>query len=349
MKLKTRSREKREEDQAPDEVADDRARTTEAAASRSAETMNGTGGSLWASRAATGALWAAVVAGPLALAGVVVFAAAPQTVAPAAVEQVDVREATTAGETARDLVDAWLTATRENAGALQRQYPAEVASLPDEALPVRSVAVASVTDTGEGTWSVVVGADVNEPAPADSEADDEAEATTTWVRRYFQVPVLVAATQAGLGARADALPTPVAGPPLLADAPNDFTSDVAADTELHESVAGFLTAQLTGEGDIERYVSPGAVIAPIDPAPYSGVEIDGIKTSGTHENGSTPADGDQLDVLVDVALVRPDGEKTSAQYVLDLEARAGRWEVADISTANTTRPDWTPTSEGDPS
>lgn len=307
-------------------------------------TTTWSGGPVWASRGATVALCSLVLTGPLALGGVALLSLEPADAGPVIQEQVDLTAASAAQEAGRELVEAWLSSTRDDASALERVYPDGAVSLPETAWAVRSVAVSSLTEVGDGAWSVVVAADVAEPTAG----EDEAEATEEWRRRYFQVPVVVAETGVGMGARATALPAPVAGPALPEVSASEFTADLSSDAALTETVAGFLSSLLAGQGDIERYLSPGAVVAPVDPPAFVEVAVNALDANTSdHEPSTTPADEQQLSVLVAATLTRVDGQKTTAEYVLDLEARAGRWEITQISTETTQRPDGTSSTEGD--
>ncbi|MFE5339732.1 conjugal transfer protein [Isoptericola sp. NPDC056578] len=298
-----------------------------------------TGGPALAARAVTVLGVVALVCGPVAV-GVIGWSwATSSDAAPTTVDQVDLVGSSVAGDAGRAAVAAWLSATNDDHAALDRIYPNGMETLPEEALPVRAVTVASVDEAGPGQWTVVVGADVTEPSGEDG--------ATAWVRRYYQVPVVVAQTATGPGTAATALPSPIAGPSLLAEQPSGFSDDLGGDQALTETVAGFLGSHLAGDGDIERYLSPGTVIAPLDPPAYTSVAVDSVLGEpGDATDSESPADGDALRVLVAATLTRPDGQQTTAQYVLDLEARAGRWEITEIPTS-TTRPDQTPTPEGD--
>lgn len=313
------------------------------------ETVKWSGGPSWAARGVTGVLWCALLTGPLALGAVAVNELGGGDPAPvASSESVDLPAATTAGDTARELVETWLASTQDAGTKLQDLVGSEVSALPESAVPARAITVASVEPTADNSWTVVIAADLEEPAGTDGDQ-------TAWVRRYFQVPVVVARTDAGIGTRATALPAPVAGPDHLEPGTTRFSLDLAADEALAGTVTGFLSSYLAGEGDIQRYVHPGSAVAPVTPAAYAAVEVSSLQGDTASELASdmervgAPADGDQLTVLVTAILTRADGQKTTAEYVLDLEARATRWEITEISTdTTTTRPaTGTPTPEGD--
>lgn len=218
------------------------------------------------------------------------------------------------------------------------------------------------------TWMITVGVDVAEPAPgqalpaddgdstgendsdgqgsgknsgkdSDKDADKDAassgseatEPVLVWVRRYFQVPVTVqrpADENEPLAVSAPALPSPVAGPAEAETLGLDYPKTIPTTSELGESVSAFLNAYVAGDGEITRYLRPGTDIAAIAPPPYAEATIKSI--GGSHETSDDPSDGDGTHAFVTAELTRPDGEKTTAQYVLTLVARDGRWEVSGL-------------------
>ena len=303
---------------------------------------------------AWGALLAlALLAGPAALVWTVLRPAPAPVAATAGAESS--AEQAAASERAVELVETWLRADSDDKQLLASLTNAPVGSLPQEGLTIRDSSVAQVEQADDGVWSVTVGVDVAEPAPGSSpppggaEADKQAEVPLVWVRRYFQVPVLVDRTDtkwsgADLAVTALALPAPVPGPAAAADPPGlDYPETISPTSAAGQSVAGFLAAMVAGDGEITRYLRPGTSISAIAPAPYAAVAVTGIK--GSHEVAEDPADDAGTHALTTVELERLDGEKTTAQYVLTLVARDGRWEVAGVEPA--VRIDTTPTGTTD--
>ncbi|WP_051432549.1 conjugal transfer protein [Promicromonospora kroppenstedtii] len=303
---------------------------------------------------AWGALLAlALLAGPAALAWTL-LRPEPAPVAVAA-GSASTAESAAASERAVELVETWLRADSNDQQLIASLTNAPVGTLPQEGLTIRDSSVAQVEQAENDVWSVTVGVDVAEPAPgstpppADAKGE-QAEVALVWVRRYFQVPVLVQRTDTkysgpDLAVTALALPSPVPGPAAAAEAPDlDYSETISPTSAAGQSATGFLAAMIAGDGEITRYLAPGTSISAITPAPYSAVAVTGIK--GSHEVTEDPADGDGTHALFTAELTRLDGNKTTAQYVLTLVARDGRWEVAGVEPA--VRIDTTPSGTIDP-
>jgi hypothetical protein len=299
----------------------------------------------------------ALLAGPAAL----VWTALRPEPAPvaAAAGTADSAESAAATERAIELVETWLRADSDDQQLLASLTSAPVGSLPQESLIIRDSSVAQVEPAEDDVWSVTVGVDVAEPAPGSTpapapsggtgEAGEEAEVPLVWVRRYFQVPVLVERTETersgpDLAVTALALPAPVPGPGAAEPPDLDYPETISPTSAAGQSAAGFLAAMIAGDGEITRYLRPGTSISAITPAPYSAVAVTDIK--GSHEVTEDPADDDGTHALITAELTRLDGNKTTAQYVLTLVARDGRWEVAGLEPA--VRIDTTPSGTIDP-
>jgi hypothetical protein len=308
-----------------------------------------------ATKAWGAALALALLAGPAAL----VWTALRPDAAPvsAAAGAASTSETAAASERAVELVETWLRADSDDQQLIASLTNAPVGSLPQAGLTIRDSSVAQVEQAEDDVWSVTVGVDVSEPAPGSTPPPaggqakgEEAEVALVWVRRYFQVPVLVDRTDTewsgpDLAVTALALPAPVPGPAAAAEPPDlDYPETISPTSAAGQSVAGFLAAMVAGDGEITRYLRPGTSISAVTPAPYSAVAVTGIK--GSHEVTESPADGDGTHALTTVELTRLDGDKTTAQYVLTLVARDGRWEVAGLEPA--VRIDTTPSGTIDP-
>ncbi|GAA1923639.1 conjugal transfer protein [Streptantibioticus ferralitis] len=226
-------------------------------------------------------------------------------------------------------VDAYVAAGQGGEQQLAAYYPA-AAQLRLSGTPGAQHAVATdavhVQQVGAGYWAVTVAVQV-----ADLGKDSGGPSQL----RYFQVPV----RSAGKGFVAAALPAAVSAPgggaaPTLAYGQSKpaTSSDPATAT-----VSEFLSAYLTGNGDLTRDLSPGTVISPISPAPYASVSVTDIAQVGGGQDGSSstavPADGTRRQVLVDVEASDTSGVARPLTYAIELRARAGRWEVDQLQSA----------------
>lgn len=283
-----------------------------------------TAGASLATRIATVVLWAALLAGPAALLLVVAAeggGAAPPP-APAVVD--DTAEAAAAQEFAQRLVTAWLTTPRGGEQAVSALVADADVVLPVSPWTVSNPAIAQVARlpdqpglAGAQLWSVTVAVDV---------AAGRQPAT----RRFFQVPVqrdsagaLVALTQ----------PAPIAAPGLASAAQSAASHDVDTSSPLHASVQQFLAAMLAAQSDVTRYVTPGAAIAAVTPAPYTSVELTALSADVDVSDIGLPVDGQQARVVATATAAVSDDQRISVTYPLTLTARSGRWEVTSIDPA----------------
>lgn len=284
-----------------------------------------TGGSRLATRAATIVLWSALVAGPIALALVVLLVMSltgPSN--PVAAPTTDrAGERAAVAEFAQRFVVVWLQTPQG-----QEKQLAEFVKVPSLVLaeaPSTAVqpATADVKQVGDGLWSITVGVTVTPPAAAGA-------SPPTPTRRFFRVPVRYDA-----GALiAAALPSPVAAPPVAVAPELAYRYSARLTDPLATSVAGFLTALLTGVGDVTRYVSPGTAIAAVTPAPYTTVELADVMIDlDLPVNAPAPSAGDQRRVLVTASATAGPKQQIGVQYALTLVARAGRWEVKTVDPA----------------
>lgn len=267
---------------------------------------------------ASAALLGCLAAGPLALvvAGTAVVSRDPVAASqPAPVDPADERAA--AGEFAQRLVVAWLTSTRDHPERLTELIPTttQLGSLPQAGFEVANPAVASISRAGQ-VWSVTVAVTVTDQRQGP-------------VRRFFQVPVTVAGDTVG----ALTLPAAVAGPAVGAGAPVDYRVPVAGSGPVATTVAQFLAAYVAGLGEVNRYVSPGASITPVAPAPYTAVRVTSLYCEQDIDTGAVPVDGAQLRVLATGQGTVTDTQSSTLMYALTLASRAGRWEVFAIDPA----------------
>jgi len=272
-------------------------------------------------RAGRLAAWLAVLAGPLlTIAGLVVLQ--PAGAPPMRDGGAPAPSASSEGW-AEMYVRSWLSATREDSAGLETFYPAGAKSqrAVGTQVPI-DTAVVSVTSPAPDVWSVVVVADVLVQQPDGT-------------RKASLLCAEVAMTGAGGAYVATTLPSPVACPSTR-DAVRlgyDEVADPAG--PVGQSISGFLGAYLAGQGQLERFVSPGASLALPKPAPYAAVQLAEVRTHEKFEPGQAarPVDGTVIHSLTHAWGWDATGQNTAVDYALTLVARAGRWEVNRIDPA----------------
>ncbi|MFB8087926.1 conjugal transfer protein [Streptomyces sp. NPDC055992] len=137
---------------------------------------------------------------------------------------------------------------------------------------------------------------------------------------------------------ATSLPAEVNAPASASHGGLAYGSDRSARNEpVSDTVSRFFAAYLTGQGELDRYISPGLQVAPIVPAPYRSTLITGLRDdqqnpSGTDTDDTVPADGTTRRVLVSVSATTG-GQDYLLTYALTLSTRDGRWEVAALESA----------------
>ncbi|MGM7439887.1 conjugal transfer protein [Streptomyces tunisiensis] len=267
------------------------------------------------------AVWTVIAAGPVALA--VTVAPTPTTVEAATpAKPTAVRTAAAAANPAgyaQLFVSAWLRSSADGTTTAQAQLAQSMApdvELPNPAADAQS-RPASVTavrsaQRADDAWSVTVAAQY-------------ANGTV----RYYMVPV--AADPSGASFTVTGAPGVVAGPGR-ADVPQSPYGVNVPEGDLSSAVEGFLAAYLTGSGEVDRYLAPGAQMAAVSPAPYTAVFVEQV--SAVEEDAATekvPADGTAVRVLVRVE-ARDAGGRWPLAYELAVKARSGRWEVAALAS-----------------
>ncbi|MFF4361032.1 conjugal transfer protein [Streptomyces sp. NPDC001604] len=267
------------------------------------------------------AVWTVIAAGPIALC--LAVTSAPTTVAAApAAKLTAVRTATAAnnpGGYAQVFIGAWLRSDAKDETSAQARLAQSMApdvELPDPAADAQS-APQSVTavrsaQRGTGAWSVTVAAQYAGGSV-----------------RYYAVPV--ASDSAGSSFTVTGAPGVVAGPARASVPKSPYTVTVP-DGDLSSSVGEFLTAYLTGAGEVDRYLAPGVKLTAVSPAPYKAVAVQqvlAIEEAAAAEQ--VPADGTTVHILASVEARDATGRWPLA-YELTLKARSGRWEVAALES-----------------
>jgi hypothetical protein len=271
-------------------------------------------------------VWTAIATGPIALG--VALTSTPATVEatasarPAPAVRTTAAAADPAGH-AQLFVNAWLRSSTDDASSAQARLAQSLA--PDVDLPAPATAAAaaarpapqSVTavrsaQRSGGAWSVTVAAHYGDGR-----------------LRYYAVPV--ATDRAGAAFTVTGAPAVVAGP-ARAEAPQSPYRVSVPEGDLTSAVEEFLTAYLTGAGEVDRYLAPGVHLTPVSPAPYTAADLQQISADGqVAADGQVPADGTKVRVLARVQ-ARDAGGRWPLAYELALTARAGRWDVAALES-----------------
>lgn len=283
-----------------------------------------TAGRAFGQKAVTGALLVAVACGPLALITASVNGKVKPAVAQVVVDEPLTAHQQAAGEYGAAFVASWLSATREDVGTLgQYINPSAIGQLSATPWAYRDLAVVSIEKTEDSDLlSVIVAANIEE---FDMESESGA---TIWPRRYFAVTVRV--TESGMSVVG--LPAPIAAPVKEESAVRlAYTKSVPKTSTAQETVEAFLSAYLAGSGDVARYITPGAAITAITPAPYMNLVVKDVK--GDAEPSDSPSTGSVVHVLVTVEVSSASDQKLTATYALTLTARDGRWETTSVDLA----------------
>lgn len=267
------------------------------------------------------AVWTVIAAGPIALC---VAVASTATTVEAATPAAPTAVRTAAGAAdpsgyAQVFVSAWLRSSADDETSAQARLAQSLApdvELPDPAAgtqpaPQSVTAVRSAQRSG-GAWSVTVAAQY---------ADGSV--------RYYAVPVV--AGGAGASFAVSGAPGVVAGPARAEAAKSPYGVSVP-DGALSSAVREFLTAYLTGSGEVDRYLAPGVTLSAVSPAPYAAVSVQQVSAVEQAAAGEqVPGDGTTVRVLVQVE-ARGAGGRWPLAYELTLRARSGRWEVAALES-----------------
>lgn len=172
-----------------------------------------------------------------------------------------------------------------------------------------STTTTAIVSTGTDRWRVTVAAGL-------LRRDAESTSYVSMGVRFFEVEIV----STDLGLSADGLPWIAAAPPVGQRVDNGWgNGEVPASGDpLADTVERFLTALLTGNGELGRYAAPGSELRAV-PATFDLVELEQMATR-------RDADGGRW--------VRASVKATSADsvmwlsYDLRVEEREGRWEIA---------------------
>jgi hypothetical protein len=117
--------------------------------------------------------------------------------------------------------------------------------------------------------------------------------------------------------------------PTIAELPalRAGTPTFPKDDPVTQAMDRFFQAFLADQGEVDRYTAPGSGIRAVRPAPFSSVSLELV--------GLSPTDTSQTAYLAQVELrgTDPDGRQQILDYSLELDQRAGLWEVSRLLPA----------------
>ncbi|MGO3089948.1 MAG: conjugal transfer protein [Galactobacter sp.] len=233
---------------------------------------------------------------------------------------------------------AWLTATDENHEAVDAYthgLTSVAAEYPAEAQQVGQITTVETKPRSDGAYVVTLAAQVSIVDPSFAP------------QRYFQIILVPTAD----GYAAAALPRQITAPTPTSQALTQYRQEVSGDAPVQQTLTGFFDAYLTGQGDLQRFLTPGTDLSPITPAPYSKISITTVMA-----DKPVPAkaeDGTTTDLRVDLTGTASKAYSITTSYELTLTARAGRWEISSMGTPSShttlpsTPPSPTPTNSND--
>jgi hypothetical protein len=256
------------------------------------------------------------------LLGLVNCVGRPVTTAAPPTTQVSMPPVPPPGGCAELVVSTWLAGDTE--------VLADVAGMPrsrpDPGLRRATRTFTAGATSGDGAWAYLVGADVQ---VREGEEDPWLPAGT----QFFTV-TMVPATGGCQGWRPAALPAQAAAPPLAGTDTTGTPYEVelsTSGTALGTTLDAFFAGLLAGASDLERYVAPGVVIAPVLPPPYEQVSVTELHAADdpTERGTVVPPDGTVLQLLATVD-TNAEADELPLVYPLTVAVRGGRWEVVAI-------------------
>lgn len=320
-----------------------------------------TQGASLTTRGASVVLLAALACGPAAL--LLRPHTSTQTTAQAlaTVSASDQQASASAGETGLEVVQAWLSATKDDHSQLDSLMGSSNGSLGDKTVKYSDLAVASVVKSETANvWTVTVSAFVPTDTTSGKTSDDSSATPTdtsttspATVRMAWQVPVQVVQGTSGLESSAVAWPAPTTLSQVTTSQQNQYGTTMSTDSTVGTAVQELLTAYVTG-GDVSRLISPDTKLEAIPAGVYSAASLTSLTAEGWDTDWTdNPPEGRTVKVLATASLTSVDQAVSTSSWALTLKARAGRWEVSSIDGAPTSAEDTTvsststPTPEGD--
>lgn len=242
---------------------------------------------------------------------------------PQPVDEIAERDQMSAVEAfATHYVDTYLK-DPSNSAAIKQFYDGEVhaSALPAGGRALRaSSALPGVFLDGFQTYSVVVDAEI--PKAANS-------ASMVFIR--LQVDV-----SADPNNRFKAFTLPHARPDRPAGVPVELatTTLVAEDRPVFKAVYGFLSAMLTGQGDLAPYVSVASGLTAAQPPRFITMAIERVQTNSDLANAQdVPPKADGVEVTVRAVMQTASGVLMPMDFPLVMSVAGGHWQVDRINDA----------------
>jgi hypothetical protein len=210
---------------------------------------------------------------------------------------------------------------------------AQQITLPSTARQVSDPAVVYVARVGSfdtlEVWSVTVSVRVGKTGTSGTSGTSAAGTTANNsaavdTRQFYRVGVSVLNGRL----RALSLPALVEPPSRGADIAQAYSSPCTTDTPLTQVASGFLTAYLTGTGDVGRYVTLDSGIAALRPAPFTTVETVAV----TSDDNSCGTARSNAQVLVTINPKGDGGAVATLAYPLTMVRDGGQWQVQSVDS-----------------
>ncbi|MCH9731981.1 MAG: hypothetical protein K0U84_20295 [Actinomycetia bacterium] len=242
---------------------------------------------------------------------------------PAAGDDVAERDQITAvGAYATRYVDTYLK-DPSNSAAIEQFYDGDV---PMSALPAgghalrASSALPGAFIDGYRTYSVVVDAEIPQAANSASMA-------------FVRLQVDISADRKNLF-RAFTLPH--ARPDRPAGLPVQLATQtlVSEDRPVFRVVSGFLSALLTGQGDLTPFITAGSDLTPAHPPQFATMAIERVQTNSELATAQdVPPKADGIEVTVRAVMQTASGVLMPMDFPLVMSVAGGHWQVDRINDA----------------
>jgi len=228
-----------------------------------------------------------------------------------------------AGSFARDFVVAYVGASSGQHDQMERYVSTgQQITFPPTGLHVSDPSVVHIARSmsvgGLDIWTVTVSVSIGAATPG------AAAATSTGDRQYYRVAV----SESAGTLRALSPPALVQPPGKGADLAMGYTGSCATDTPLARVSTEFLTAFLTGSGDITRYGSLNSGIVALQPPPYT--KLDTVSVQSGDRNCGTGGSSAQVQILINPTSAA--GAAPTLAYTLTMVLTAGQWQVQSIDS-----------------